>query len=268
MFADELKRQSKTKLAKETSNVRILTIDIETFPNLAYSFNTFKAFIPIEFIVEPSRMACFAAKWLGEKNTMFFSEWQHGRDGMIRAAWDLFEQADIVVTYNGDSFDIPRIQQETMPLGPLAPFKSVDLIKTNRKKFDLPSRKLDYLTGRFLGMGGKMPHEGARMFVGAMNGEAKYLKMFEAYNRRDVVVTERAYLALIPFLVDQPHMGVMIGDGNQHRCAFCGSARLKLHHKKVHAFVRTYNLYRCEACLGWNRSTVLAGEGQFTRPVR
>jgi len=261
--------QRAAQLDKVASSVRILTIDIETRPMVVYSWGLFKQFHSIDQIVDHGGMLCFAAKWLGEKNTLFYSVEHDGYEVMVQAAWDLLTAADIVITYNGNRFDIPRLNNEFMlaGLGPAAPFKSVDLIKSNRKQFDLASRKLDYLAQRN-GAGHKTHHTGFKLWTDCMAGDQRAWVLMEKYNRQDVALTERLYLKLLPWLIDQPHVGVMSGDSNGWRCPHCGSDKIRQHGKKVHAFVRSYQLYRCSKCQGWLRSNFLTGEPQFTRSVR
>lgn len=44
--------------------MKIVSIDIETSPNIAYTFQLRKAYINPEQIIIPSKILCFAAKWL------------------------------------------------------------------------------------------------------------------------------------------------------------------------------------------------------------
>lgn len=258
-FANELK-----KLDKSARNVKILTIDIETRPMVVYSWGLFKQFHHTDQIIDHGGLLCFSAKWLGEKQPMFFRG-----ENMVQQAWDLLTEADVIVTYNGWRFDIPRLNNEFLinGMGPTAPFKHVDLFKTNKQRFDLPSRKLDYISGRVLG-DHKTPHTGFGLWQGCMAGDEKSWRLMEKYNRQDVNLTEQLYLELLPWLVDQPHVGVMSQDENQRRCPYCGSAKLSLSQKPRYAYVRMYELYNCDACHGWVHSTALIGANHFTRAAK
>ena len=77
---------------------KVLTLDIETSPHLAWSFSLWNTTISPDMIVEPSRVLCFAAKWLTGSKVMLFSEWEHGHDEMIRQAHRLIDECDILVT--------------------------------------------------------------------------------------------------------------------------------------------------------------------------
>ena len=58
----------------DTAEPRVLTIDIETSPHLAYTFSMYDANISADMVVRPSRVLCFAAKWLDERQVMFFGK--------------------------------------------------------------------------------------------------------------------------------------------------------------------------------------------------
>ena len=91
---------------------KILTLDIETRPALAYVWRMYDENISPAQLVDPGGMICFGAQWLGERKVQFYSDWEHGHKGMVKAAHKLLNEADAVVTYNGDKFDIPKMNGE------------------------------------------------------------------------------------------------------------------------------------------------------------
>ena len=46
---------------------KVLVIDIETSPNVVYAWGLWDQNIGISQVIEPSRVLCFAAKWVGQK---------------------------------------------------------------------------------------------------------------------------------------------------------------------------------------------------------
>ena len=86
------------------SDPRILTLDIETSPNIVYAWGIWNQNIATSQLIEPSRVLCFAAKWLDRKRVEFYSE-QDGRDEMLRAVWSMIDEADVIVGYNHVKFD-------------------------------------------------------------------------------------------------------------------------------------------------------------------
>jgi hypothetical protein len=108
---------------------KILTFDIETSPHLSWHFDTRNVFVNAIQNVQPSRVICWAAKWHDRNTVMFQSEVESTHMGMLHGIRDLLDQADVVVTYNGNGFDIPRLRWEFQQVGipQPSPFVSVDL---------------------------------------------------------------------------------------------------------------------------------------------
>ncbi|NIV35232.1 MAG: hypothetical protein GWN58_38990, partial [Anaerolineae bacterium] len=54
-------------------------------------------------------------------------EWD--MEGMLEGAWELLDEADAVVHYNGKKFDIPTLNREFVKYGftPPSPYKQIDL---------------------------------------------------------------------------------------------------------------------------------------------
>lgn len=241
---------------------RILTIDIESKPMISAHWGLWKQNIGTNSIIDHGGLLCFAAKWYGEKDVMFSSEWDHGHHGVVQAAWNLIDEADILVTYNGIRYDARRLNNEFLLAGLPRPrtYKHVDLFKVNKKMFDLPSRKLDYLAQRTVD-DHKTPHTGMQLWMDVMNGDKAAQELMETYNIQDVALTERVFDRLRGWLgTDMPHMGMWThGD---HHCPACGT-RLSAGEQvgTVYANVQAYTEYRCPKCQALSRST------QKTNPV-
>jgi len=256
------------KLAPAVKNVRILTIDVERFAGRWRSWDNQPRFLAANQMLQPPRIFCFAAKWLHEKKPVTFDE-RDGHEAMIRQAWDLMSAADVLITYNGTKADVPWLNEHFLDygLGPAAPGKHVDLIKTNRQRFGLPYRSLDYLSGRVLGAHkDKTDHT---LWDLCEIGDSEAYKKMLKYNCNDVVLTEQLFIELLPWLTDMPHMGLLVSDGETQRCYACGNPITESQRwsKPARAYVREYALYRC-TCLAWNRTTFLTGKAQYTRSVR
>src|SRR6202012_5480142 len=128
------------------SGPRILSIDIETSPNLAHVWDIWRAPIGVKQVIEQWDMMCFCAKWVGEDGpTMRYSEYFDGRRIMLDALWDLLDDADIILTYNGKRFDIRRIRTVLALEGydPFSPPRHIDLDETIKRVFDFPSHSMD-----------------------------------------------------------------------------------------------------------------------------
>ena len=111
------------------SNMKILTLDIETCPNLVYVWHLFGQYISIDNIVKPTEMICWAAKWKGQKKVHFRDQ---SYPDFLEAIYDLLEEADAVVTFNGIAFDLKHLNREFAKAGMVPPHmpQNIDLIKT------------------------------------------------------------------------------------------------------------------------------------------
>lgn len=251
--------------------VRVLVIDIENSPNIAHVWGLWGANVSLAQLQESQQVISFAAKWLGEKKVIFKSNFHDGHEEMIRAAYELVDEADIIVGYNSQGFDMKHLHTEFLTAGfpPPRPYKNVDLLLAVKAAFRFPSNKLDYVVQR-LKLGAKVSHSGHELWVQCMAGVAKAWATMKKYNMGDVLVTEKLYYRILPWIEKHPNIGMYM-DTDHDRCPFCGSANLILDPEMtVKANVTTYNLYRCQECGANARSTTRGREEDklFTRKVR
>jgi DNA polymerase elongation subunit (family B) len=248
---------------RKVAKPRVLFFDIENAPHDVFSWGLFNQNISIGQIVEPGRVFGFGAKWLGEKETYFFSDHEHTHEGMVKEAHRLLGEADIVVSYNGISFDVPHMQREFLLAGlyPPKPFKQIDLLRVVRKQFKFASNKLDFVSQQ-LGIGHKTHHEGFPLWVKCMAGDERAWKKMGTYCKQDVRLTEKLYHYLLPWLTNVPHLGQMAG--LEHSCWACAGTRLR-RDGTAFAFVTSYRLYECLRCHAWVRGSTKLQDATTTR---
>ncbi|MHB1098918.1 MAG: ribonuclease H-like domain-containing protein [Burkholderiales bacterium] len=206
---------------EEPTAPRILVVDIETSPNLCYTWGLWKQNVSLSQLIEPSRMLCFAAKWVGEKRIQYFSEHHDGVEVMVQAAWDLYDEADIIVTFNGVQFDNTHLRREWLlaGFGPPSPWVDCDLLLEVKRRFKFQSNKLAHVVEQ-MGLPPKIETGGQSLWNAVMAGDPKAWEKFKKYNRNDVAITEAVYLFLRPWL-KEPHAGLWTGD--MACCCHCGS---------------------------------------------
>lgn len=233
--------------ADDKSEPKILVLDIESKPMKAYVWGPRVDWIPAGQIISHGGLLCFAAKWLGSEEVIF-----HKGASAVKEIHKLLSEADVVVTYNGDRYDLKRLNNEFLLAGmaPPKPYKSIDLIKVNRAKFDLPYRSLDYMAQR-TGLGEKEKHQGFDLWVDCERGVPEAWEVMESYNKKDVLLTESLYIKLLPWLGVSPHIGMLAGKSES--CPYCGSTDLADEGESTWTYVQSYQLYRCEVCEGWSR---------------
>ena len=205
---------------------RVLTIDIETSPNVAYVWGLWDQNVSTSQLIEPSRVLSFAAKWLDEKRMMFFSEYHDGADAMVEAAWALLDEADVVIGYNHAKFDIPHLAREFVLRGYASPSPhlDVDLLRVVRSRFKFPSNKLGYVT-QALGLETKVATSGQELWNRVLANEAAAWVEFKRYNVQDVAITEQLFVLLSPWIKNVPHAG--LSGGSMAVCPSCGAGNLE-----------------------------------------
>jgi DNA polymerase elongation subunit (family B) len=232
--------------------VKVLALDIETRPNIAYVWGLWDdGGIPLDRLIQPVEMMCFAAKWLGEKRTHFHSA-QNERKAMIQSAHDLLSEADVVIHYNGKRFDIPHLNREFVQvgLGPPAPYQQIDLFQVVKRQFKFPSNKLAHVAPA-LGLKGKVEHSGFKTWVRCMAGDEKAWREMERYNRRDVTLLEELYTVLQPWIPNHPTRTLHDGTTGCPVCSSQNLMRRGMARTKVSAFQR----WSCNDCGAWSRSS-------------
>ncbi len=240
--------------------MKTLLLDIETAPNKVYTWGLFNQNIALNQIEESGYILCWAAKWLDEKKIMF-APLIEGKPQMLQEIWNLIDEADVVIHYNGTKFDLPTLNQEFLSsgLGPASPVIEIDLLKTARGRFRLTSNKLDYVA-TFLGIEGKHQHKGMWLWRECMEGVTSAWKTMEAYNKQDIIVLEKVYLQFLPWIVNHPNHA-LFDSSDGMICPTCGSGHLQ---KRGLSYTKTqtYQRYQCQDCGSWSRerTTNLAKE--------
>jgi len=228
-----------------------LLLDIETSPNLAYVWGIWEQNVNVNHMVSSSTTLCWAAKWLGDKKVMFDSIHSSSPKKMLKGIHDLLDEADVVIHYNGRKFDIPTLNKEFLLSGmlPPSPYKQIDLLLVARGAFRFQSNKLDYVAQQ-LGLGRKTSHEGFQLWVKCMERDAPAWKRMKKYNINDVVLLERVYLKMLPWIKGHPNHG---DHGEDMVCVNCGSKRVHRRGTSVNASGR-YSRYQCGDCGTWGRT--------------
>lgn len=240
---------------------KILFLDIETAPAMAYVWGLHDQNIGINQIVRPGYILCWSAQWMGGQ--MMFSKIQNGQLKMLKQMRDLLDEADAVVHYNGASFDIPMLNREFMKYNilPPSPFKQIDLYRAIKHTARFDSGKLAFVA-KDLQIGEKAHTGGFELWDGCMEGDKTAWATMEKYNRQDVALLVTLYKRILPWIPNHP---VLLA-GTGAKCNKCGSSRL---HRRGQAVVAggAYPRYQCQDCASWSRGTKLEVKRNTERVV-
>lgn len=231
---------------------KILLLDIETAPNLAYVWGMWKQNINPDWIAANGHVLCWTAKWLGD-DEVHFKRLHKGKPlSLLGPIHKMLNEARAVIHYNGKSFDVPTLNKEfiTHGMDPPSPYKQIDLLRTMRETFRFPSNKLDYVV-KTLGIGEKIRHDGPQLWIDCMNDNPEAWAKMEAYNKRDVEILEKLYYRLMPWIKGHPNMSAFLGIP---ACPTCGSEDFKREGSHL-AQVMRYERYQCSNCGTWFRGT-------------
>jgi len=231
--------------------MKILFLDIETSPNIVYVWGLFNQNIALNQIVAPGETICWAARWGHERKIQFRSVHHHSASEMVQKIWELLDEADVVVHFNGTRFDIPTLNKEFILRGmqPPTTYKEIDLYRVVRSRFRFASNKLDFVAQE-LGLGAKTQHKGMDLWKGCMEGvEADWVVM-KRYNIQDVRLLPKLYQHLLGWIKGHPNMALYIEDDSKPVCRNCGSEHITKRGVE-RTTVQIYQRYKCVDC-GWN----------------
>lgn len=232
----------------------ILFYDIETAPILGVAWSKYET--TLVWIVEDWYMLSFAWKWGHEKKTHILAlpdfplyqkepknDW-----ALISELHELFNKADIVVAHNGDRFDNRKSNARFLKhnIVPTEPYHSIDTLKVARRQFALTSYKLDDLA-EYLGLGRKLKTD-KDLWESCMAGDPQAWAKMRRYNKRDVVLLEKVYLKLRPWIANHPGLNVI--NGRPDACPKCGGQRMHKGMKYRATNTNLYQYYRCMDCGG------------------
>jgi hypothetical protein len=126
----------------------------------------------------------------------------------------------------------------------------VDTLKVARRNFALTSNKLDYL-GRYLGLGRKIDTGGIDLWLGCMRGNKKDWKLMVDYNCQDVLLLEKVYHKLLPWIADHPNL-TLYSLNEAPACPKCGSEDLQWR-GYAYTAASAFRRFQCNDCGGWGR---------------
>ena len=233
--------------------MKILFWDIENSPINGFVWGLWDQNLGLSQIIEPTHMICFGARWEGTRQVIIKSAFHDTKEVMLHTLWELLDEADAVVSWNGASFDTKHAMREFIEAGmtPPSPYKEIDLMRIVKSRFKAPSNKLDYWAGLLLGQH-KAETGGMQLWIDCMAGDEKAWKRMYKYQRQDVNLLVDLYYRLMPWITNHPNRAIY--DGIPGGCPACGSLNLQKRGISV-TQVSKFQRYQCQGCGKWCKDT-------------
>ncbi len=220
--------------------------DTEWTPAISYTWSGFPKFLSNDFLIEDPRLLCWGYKDRGGKTEVV--DERIGREEMISQLWHRLDSVDMLVSYNGQSFDTPKVNSEFMKLGlgPPSPCKEIDLYRQIRKNAKFYSGKLDFVAERIVGER-KVDTGGFALWKAVMAGDEEAWGKMRKYQVQDVDLLEVLFDELKPW-IKMPHPI----STDPMSCHVCGSTELSPRGWAPTLYGK-YRRFRCDNCGKWHR---------------
>lgn len=223
-----------TRDCKNAVPAKVLVLDIETSPLLVYTWGTFDQNISLDMIVQDWSILSWSAKWLGE-DTVMYQDTSTKRDvrddkDIVRAMWNLLNEADVILTQNGKRFDIKKLNSRFLTHGftPPSSFQHIDTLQIAKRHFSETSNKLEYLTKKYCKKFKKSGHKkfpGFSLWKECLKGNKEAWKEMQDYNQIDVLALEELYTDTLRVWDTSINFNSYTDDVD-YRCS-CGSTNFK-----------------------------------------
>jgi len=184
---------------------------------------------------------------------MYYMDERDGYHEMLDGIWNLLDEADAVVSWNGKGFDSTHIERAFAMEGmtPPSPYKEIDLMLAVKKSMLFASNSLDHVASEF-NVGQKHDTD-FDLWLDCMgeNGPdsmpSAWRKM-KSYNKQDVNLLVQLYGRLLPWIPNHPNVALI--NGIEGGCTYCGSTDMQ---KRgfFYSNAGVFQRYRCNNCGAW-----------------
>ncbi len=231
--------------------VRSLVLDLETFPTEAYVWGLFDQNIGLNQIKRTGGVVSWAAKWVDADETELSSINITTKRAMVKEIWKMLDEADEVIGWNSNSFDLKLLNAEFAMIGlpPPSPYKKIDLMRIVKNNMKFVSSKLEHVAGQF-GVGSKVKHSGFDLWLGCMAKDQASWDLFHEYNVQDVLLTEKLYHKLRPWIKTGLNRSLLTGNCVCHTCGSANVQQRGWYYTKAFKWKQ----YQCKDCGAWNKS--------------
>jgi DNA polymerase elongation subunit (family B) len=249
---------------------KVLLFDIETAPMLGYVWSLWENNVSLDQLYKDWHVLSWSAKWLDDPpSKIMYRDQRNAKKieddkDLLKSIWKLLDEADIVITQNGKSFDHKKLNARFILQGmqPPSSYRHIDTMLIAKKHFAFTSNKLEYMSNNLCTIkklkSKKFP--GFTLWLECLAGNRKAWKEMERYNKYDVLSLEELYYKLIPW--DSSINFNVYHDTTELVCS-CGS---KHFHSNGYYYTATgkFQRLRCTKC----GSEIRGRENLFSKDKR
>lgn len=239
---------------------KALVLDIETSPILAYIWEMGEQTVSINQIKEDWYIIAWSAKWLGEpESKVVYYDLRNHKNGddkpILKPLWEMLNEADIVITQNGQQFDSRKINARFISHGmnPPKPYQHIDTYRLVKKVASFTSNKLEYLTDKLCKTHKKIVHgkfPGLTLWIECLKGNKEAWDEMKRYNIKDILSTEELYLHIKAWTPESmPKIYPMTADIKS--CGTCGYRGAMRQGRDRIKNTGTYTQNSCPKCGSW-----------------
>lgn len=257
-LADMLIEDVTNKITLVKRQPKILLFDIETARMIFGAWAIGKQYLGPDQIIADWFILGWSAKWLFSPVVMsdfVTSEEAIDRDDkrICESLWKLINEAEIIITHNGNKFDLPKINSRFLlnGLSPTMPYLSIDTYKVASKQFGFSSNSLKWIA-KITGNREKIKTD-YDLWIGCERGEQESLDKMHTYCIGDTQVLEEVYLELRPWIKSHANLPVLMNMSTQ-ACPNCGGTTFT--EEGVYTTAQNqYTAVRCSECGAVNRKS-------------
>lgn len=230
---------------------KLLYYDIETTLAVSYHWGMWKQNLSHKQREIPSHLLSHAWAWndgavygsvLTPKEVL-----EHNPERLVREAWQLVDECDVLVAHNGKNFDVKMLNSYFLYFGlpPPSPYRIIDTLHMAKRKFRMDFNSLEFLA-KYMRVTNKIVNGGIELWIGCARGDEESLRLMLEYNFGDITTLRDVHKKLVAWDNDGVNMSLYNDDGT---CPHCGTDDIDpVPGKFVHTPAKRHQLHRCNGC--------------------